>query len=186
MSFAEGSCWKKVGALFYEGRILVFETMRYPSDCQKLNIATSDLDMFGHSLNYTDLHFKHKVFTASCSMIQCNDSFLNPSYTPEHQDVPSFCWNPTIPITITKKGSYKESVFFSHCFFVRTTAVLYRLANDAYEKNCGMIFEYGHTVSHAIEKVGLLTSLEVLKFEWNSFGKPRYSMYVAFVYIWLV
>ena len=27
-----------------------------------------------------------------------------------------------------------------------------RLANDAYEKNCGMIFEYGHTVSHAIEK----------------------------------
>ncbi|CAJ1419695.1 unnamed protein product [Effrenium voratum] len=26
------------------------------------------------------------------------------------------------------------------------------LANDAYEKNCGMIFEYGHTVSHAIEK----------------------------------
>ncbi|CAK9094832.1 2-deoxy-scyllo-inosose synthase (DOI synthase) (DOIS) [Durusdinium trenchii] len=26
------------------------------------------------------------------------------------------------------------------------------LADDAYEKNCGMIFEYGHTVSHAIEK----------------------------------
>jgi 3-dehydroquinate synthase len=26
------------------------------------------------------------------------------------------------------------------------------LLNDAYEKNCGMIFEYGHTVSHAIEK----------------------------------
>jgi hypothetical protein len=30
-----------------------------------------------------------------------------------------------------------------------------RLANDAYEKNCGMIFEYGHTVSHAIEKARL-------------------------------
>ena len=27
-----------------------------------------------------------------------------------------------------------------------------RLLEDAYEKNCGMIFEYGHTVSHAIEK----------------------------------
>lgn len=26
------------------------------------------------------------------------------------------------------------------------------LANDAYEKTSGMIFEYGHTVSHAIEK----------------------------------
>merc|ERR1719352_2257887 len=26
------------------------------------------------------------------------------------------------------------------------------LATDAYEKNSGMIFEYGHTVSHAIEK----------------------------------
>merc|ERR1712032_1319142 len=26
------------------------------------------------------------------------------------------------------------------------------LAHDAYEKTAGMIFEYGHTVSHAIEK----------------------------------
>merc|ERR1719327_1410077 len=26
------------------------------------------------------------------------------------------------------------------------------LASDAYEKTSGMIFEYGHTVSHAIEK----------------------------------
>mmetsp|Transcript_95724 Transcript_95724/g.227965 ORF Transcript_95724/g.227965 Transcript_95724/m.227965 type:complete len:162 (-) Transcript_95724:115-600(-) len=26
------------------------------------------------------------------------------------------------------------------------------LAKDAYERNAGMIFEYGHTVSHAIEK----------------------------------
>merc|ERR1712107_582785 len=26
------------------------------------------------------------------------------------------------------------------------------LAHDAYEKTSGMIFEYGHTISHAIEK----------------------------------
>merc|ERR1712039_770432 len=26
------------------------------------------------------------------------------------------------------------------------------IANDAYEKNHGMVFEYGHTMSHALEK----------------------------------
>ena len=132
----------------------ILDRAHKPSDCQKLNIATSDLDMLGHVLNYTDLHFKQKVFTANYWPMQrlLSYSFFYPwrarcSFLLQK---PNFDLK-QLYLSLKKANQLQGAcapadVFFHNCRV--------RLANDAYEKNCGMIFEYGHTVSHAIEKVG--------------------------------
>ena len=50
--------------------------------------------------------------------------------------------------------NFDNHPYVSVCYdkIVWCVSALPRLAKDAYERNAGMIFEYGHTVSHAIEK----------------------------------
>ena len=100
---------------------------------------------------------------------------LGVHYFQTNPNIVTVCWR-----NIKQSWERMAGLFVGHSIrFDRFDPFDARLANDAYEKNCGMIFEYGHTVSHAIEKA----RLHQRGSNQDGVAMPRWWMAI---FIWLV